>query len=310
MAYLGLDCGGSKTRWSHWPASAGQDGITQGVQPAAHGEEQAAAALVAALRTAAAGASVQAAVCAIAGAGAAALRQRRVAYAQAQGFEPPLALVGDTLAAAAAALADGPGLLVWAGTGSFAVARATDGSLHRAGGRGHLLGDQGSGYDLVRRAAAAVVLAVDGLAPPTLLTEALCTAFAAVGPHRLGAVLQGLSTGQLAAQLPVVLDCAARGDAAAAGALDEGMSALAMVANAAVRSAGLDWSGLPSFVGGGVLTNLESVRGLLAQRMLAFGAGEPAILATDAGARGAALLARDWAEGREPMHGWVQDGSL
>jgi N-acetylglucosamine kinase-like BadF-type ATPase len=182
------------------------------VQPAAHGTATAAASLVARLREAAPKDDVEAAVAAIAGAGDASIRSQMAQAVRDAGVPYPVAIVGDTLAAAANALADGPGLLVWAGTGSFAVARDENGALHRTGGRGHLLGDQGSGYDLVRRAAAAVVLAVDGLSPPTALEHALCEAFAAPSPQRLGAVLQQKTQGDIAKALPIVLACAERGD--------------------------------------------------------------------------------------------------
>jgi ribosome-associated protein len=121
-------------------------------------------------------------------------------------------VVGDVLAAAAAALAEGPGLLVWSGTGSFAIARAANGELHRIGGRGYLLGDQGSGYDLVRAPPRPCCCAIDDLGPATALTAALTKAFGAPAPQRLGAVLQRLDSGEVAQRLPVVLAVAAAGD--------------------------------------------------------------------------------------------------
>lgn len=310
MVYLGLDCGGTRTRFGFWPQDAARAGATDGVQPAAQGVEVAARALVERLRLACADAVPEAAVAAIAGAGDPAIRQRLAEAVAQAGFAFPFAVVGDTLAGAAAALGDGPGLLVFAGTGSFAVARAADGSLHRTGGRGHLLGDQGSGYDLVRRAAAAVVLAVDGLAEETSLTDALVAHFAAPSPQRLGAVLQQRSQAEVAAALPVVLHCAARGDGAAQNAIDEGMAMLAMVANAAVRQAELDWRGLPVFLGGGVLLGSEDLRELLCQRLSTFGAGAVALVDGDAAATAAARLAAAWHQRTAPMCRWVDDGSL
>ncbi len=316
-AYLGVDCGGSKSRWSWVPDAAAPAGVGAGLQPAVHGIDAAAAALAAILTTAIAaahGRAIGAVVAALAGAGdrtvAGQVQVRAAAALSTAGFAMPVAIIGDSLAAAAGALAAGPGVLVWAGTGSFAVARAADGSLHRVGGRGYLLGDQGSGYDLVRRAAAAVVLAVDDLAPPTALADALTRAFCAPSPDRLGAVLQRLDTGAVAAQLPVVLACAAAGDAAAEMVLADGIDALAMVANAAVRQAELDWRDLPVTVGGGVLSSVVAVRDLLLQRLHSFGAGPMQVADADCGARGAALLARAWHRRESPLCDQVVHGAL
>lgn len=310
MVYLGLDCGGTRTRFGVFPRESMRIEPAAGVQPAAQGVEVAARALVERLRLATAHVQPEAVVAAIAGAGDAAIRQRLVAAVREAALPFPFAVVGDTLAGAAAALADGPGLLVFAGTGSFCVARGHDGTLHRTGGRGHLLGDQGSAYDLVRRAASAVVLAVDGLAEETELTEALVQHFAAPSPQRLGAVLQQKAQAEVAAALPAVMHCAARGDAAAQNAIDEGMAMLAMVGNAAVRQAELDWRGLPVFLGGGVLLGSEALKELLCERLRTFGPGPIACVDGEAAAEAAARLARAWHQREEPMCRWVDDGSL
>src|SRR5438445_6123055 len=49
------------------------------------------------------------------------------------------------------AFADGTGIIVSAGTGSIAYARDPAGQLHRAGGYGWQLGDEGGGYWLDRK---------------------------------------------------------------------------------------------------------------------------------------------------------------
>ena len=56
---------------------------------------------------------------------------------------------------------EAPRILVLSGTGSCCFGRARDGSTVRVGGWGHVLGDQGSGYDLGRRALRTVVREYD-----------------------------------------------------------------------------------------------------------------------------------------------------
>jgi N-acetylglucosamine kinase-like BadF-type ATPase len=53
---------------------------------------------------------------------------------------------------ALAATGDGPAIVLLAGTGSFAVGRNTAGETSRAGGYGSQIGDEGSAYDVGRRA--------------------------------------------------------------------------------------------------------------------------------------------------------------
>lgn len=67
----------------------------------------------------------------------------------------------------------GPGMVVQAGTGSIVVGRAADGSRHRAGGWGPLIGDEGSGYGIGAAGLAAAARARDGAGPTTTLTEAI-----------------------------------------------------------------------------------------------------------------------------------------
>lgn len=309
MAFLGLDCGGSKTEWAWCPAGR-PVGRSGGVQAAASGVTAAAAALVARLREAAPKDDVEAAVAAIAGAGDAAIRSQLADAVRQAGIPYPVVIVGDLLAASVFALVGGPGLLIWSGTGSFAVARDERGELHRTGGRGYLLGDQGSGYDLVRRAAAAVVNAVDGLGPQTALTEALCATFEAPSPQRLGAVMQRRAQAEIAKALPVVIACADRGDDVAAQCLDDGMAALFQVGKAAVRAASLDWNGLRVCVGGGALQGNERLRELLRARVAGFGARSFEVVDDNAAAYGAAVLASAWAGRQQPLCNWVDRGAV
>jgi N-acetylglucosamine kinase-like BadF-type ATPase len=114
-----------------------------------------------------------------------------------------------------------PGLVLHAGTGSFIAARTPDGRTHYAGGIGWRFGDEGSGYDLGRRAIARALLELQGWARPSglgpLVRERTGHATAAaVAGHFYGD--PATNTG-VAALAPDVLRLAAEGDAAAAEAV-------------------------------------------------------------------------------------------
>ncbi len=65
----------------------------------------------------------------------------------------------------------GPGIVLIAGTGSAAYGRNAAGETARAGGYGPWIGDEGSAFDMGRRAVAAVARTRDHDGPVTLLSE-------------------------------------------------------------------------------------------------------------------------------------------
>ena len=70
-----------------------------------------------------------------------------------------------------AAVGTGPGVVLLAGTGSVAFGRNATGETARAGGYGPWIGDEGSAFEIGRRAVAAVARTRDLDAPVTLLAE-------------------------------------------------------------------------------------------------------------------------------------------
>ncbi len=84
---------------------------------------------------------------------------------------------GEPPACLASATTDEYGAVVLAGTGCFEWARNPAGLTHRTDGLGTLMGDEGSAYDLVRRALVACGRAWDGRGPATAITEQFCIHF-------------------------------------------------------------------------------------------------------------------------------------
>lgn len=73
----------------------------------------------------------------------------------------PIEVVGDMETTLEAAFADGPGVIVIAGTGSMAYGRDPQGRTARAGGWGFAVGDEGSAHWIGRQAVGAVLRASD-----------------------------------------------------------------------------------------------------------------------------------------------------
>ncbi len=70
-----------------------------------------------------------------------------------------------------------PGIVVNAGTGSFAVGMNRRGKIVRAGGRGPIIDDEGSAYDIGRLAIRAALRSIDGREGETALTRLLMREF-------------------------------------------------------------------------------------------------------------------------------------
>ena len=77
----------------------------------------------------------------------------------------------DGMNALAAVTYGDPGVVQIAGTGSLTFGLGKQGKRCRIGGWGYLIGDEGSGFDLGRRALIRVMKAYDGRGPATGLTE-------------------------------------------------------------------------------------------------------------------------------------------
>jgi glucosamine kinase len=72
-----------------------------------------------------------------------------------------------------AAFGTGEGIILLAGTGSAAFGRDTSARIARAGGRGPWFSDEGSAFDIGRRAFAAIARAEEHRAPETALSQRL-----------------------------------------------------------------------------------------------------------------------------------------
>lgn len=136
----------------------------------------------------------------------------------------------DIEIALAAAFADGPGIVVSAGTGSVAVGRDRTGRRHRIGGYGWQMGDEGSGYAIGRASLGAVSRAADGRSPQTGLSPRLLQATRSESYDDLVRWAAGASPAEVAALAPHVLAVAAAGDPLAQGIVDYAARELSQLA--------------------------------------------------------------------------------
>ena len=158
---------------------------------------------------------VERALVAAAGAGRAQERTELEAALVQAGLARRVRVMADGEVALSTAFADGAGIIVSAGTGSIAYARDPAGQLHRAGGYGWQLGDEGGGYWLGRRALDVAARAQDGRGEGSTLLARL---LAALGLRTFDDLVRWTATAspaQVAALAPHVLNAAAEGEVVA-----------------------------------------------------------------------------------------------
>lgn len=138
----------------------------------------------------------------------------------------------DARNALRSAIPQGDGAVAIAGTGSGVFVFRGE-AMRRVGGWGYLLGDEGSGFDLGRRALRGALRAIDGRGPATSLTAACRQQLGKPVQEAIAELYQGGSAA-IAAFAQVLLQEAAAGDALA---LQEAKAAAAEMIEA-IRAAG------------------------------------------------------------------------
>jgi N-acetylglucosamine kinase-like BadF-type ATPase len=104
-----------------------------------------------------------------------------------------------------------PGIILIAGTGSIAFGKDAKGKIHRVGGWGRLLGDEGGGYFIGQKGLTAVGLAIDGRGVKTKLSGMIARQF---GLKDQTAIINAVykNNFDLASVAPLVLKAAERND--------------------------------------------------------------------------------------------------
>ena len=129
----------------------------------------------------------------------------------------------DSLPVLELATRGGPGLVLHSGTGSFVAARSPDGAVHFAGGLGWRFGDEGSGYDIGRRAVARALLEIQGWSKPSGLGVVVGALAGDQTPSEFAGRFHGgpEAVAKVATIAPSVLRLAEEGDSVAGEAVSE-----------------------------------------------------------------------------------------
>jgi N-acetylglucosamine kinase-like BadF-type ATPase len=192
-------------------------------------------------------------------------RKLLAGWASEAGWARRTVLANDGDLVVAAGTPEGWGIGVIAGTGSIAVGRSPQGCTARAGGWGHLIGDEGSAYRVVLDALRLVARRADGREPVRSdhdpLTSRLCAALGVNEPTQIVTTIYSaeFSRAQLASLAPVVLAAGDEDTEVLARLLIPAGAALAEMVVAVARSLGWQSGDLPVAAAGGFLLSARVV---------------------------------------------------
>jgi N-acetylglucosamine kinase-like BadF-type ATPase len=163
-------------------------------------------------------------------------------------------VVNDALVALVAGAGMAPAAVIVAGTGSIAYGHDGEGRAARAGGWGYMLGDEGSGFWIGRRALTAIVRQADGRGPATRLTDLVLQKLGLAHPADLihEIYYRDLRRHAIAALAGVVQQAQADGDAVAADILHQAGGELATAGASVVSRLQMRGAAFPFVLAGGI----------------------------------------------------------
>ena len=161
------------------------------------------------------------------------------------------------------AVGQGEGVVLVAGTGSAAFGRNAEGETARAGGYGPWIGDEGSAYDVGRRAVAAIAHTRDHAAPVTLLAEMIAAELDCPSWDDLHDRIAHQPDQVFPRIYPVVVAAADAGDSSAAEILFAAALSLSQLALTVARRLKLQAAAFPLARAGGVFGRSHMLDGML-----------------------------------------------
>ena len=186
------------------------------------------------------------------------------------GHKSRVLVVNDALIALVAGAQDAPGIVIIAGTGSIVYGRNTAGEAARAGGWGHMIGDEGSGYWIGREAVAAVMRAADGRGPATRLSNDILAHFSVGDVSRLPRIVyeREVPRTRIAALGPIVEGAASDGDAVAMRILERAVDELVLGALSVATRLEMRGDAFVFYLAGGVFRVVPSMAAVLPRRLV------------------------------------------
>ena len=215
------------------------------------------------------------------------------------GYKSRVVVVNDALVALVAGAGDSPGIVIVAGTGSIVYGRNASFEAARAGGWGHIIGDEGSGYWIGREALAAIMRSVDGRGPATRLVDDVLAHFNIDDTSELPRIVYDRKwpRASVAALGPIVLGASQRGDAVATRILERAADELVLAAGSVASKLEMRGDAFPFILAGGVFRVVGWLAEELSRRLVEVAPRSEVRLLDEEPAAGAVRLALAEARG-------------
>jgi N-acetylglucosamine kinase-like BadF-type ATPase len=186
------------------------------------------------------------------------------------GYDARTLVVNDALIALVAGAGDAPAIVIIAGTGSIVYGRNGSGEAARAGGWGHMIGDEGSGYWIGREALAAVMRGADGRGPATDLTGEILARFEITDVSRLPRIVYDRAQPRMAVAAlgPLVQRVSEAGDAVATRILERAVEELVLAAGSVATRLEMRGDAFTFYLGGGVFRAVPWLANELTTRLI------------------------------------------
>jgi len=149
----------------------------------------------------------------------------------------PVVLENDVYGALMSVQGEFSGNVLAAGTGAVALGINPEGEVIRVGGWGHIIGDEGAGYSIGRKALAAMAASFDGYGPKSLLETKITKYLGLAEVRDISDWLyqKKRMNKEFAALVPVVVEAAQMGDYISIKILQDSGRALGLLTKALLR---------------------------------------------------------------------------
>jgi N-acetylglucosamine kinase-like BadF-type ATPase len=186
------------------------------------------------------------------------------------GYKSRTLVVNDALIALVAAAGDAAGVVIIAGTGAIVYGRNGHGEAARAGGWGHMIGDEGSGYWIGREALSAVMRAADGRGPETQLSSEILAHFDVADVSRLPRLVYDRAQPRMAVAAlgPLVQRVSEQGDAVATRILERAAEELVLAAGSVTSRLEMRGDAFTFYLSGGIFRVVPWLVDELARRLV------------------------------------------
>lgn len=157
-----------------------------------------------------------------------------------------------------------PGAILISGTGSIILGKDLYGNIHRAGGCGRVIGDEGSGYSLGRKGLQAASKELDGRGAKTAITKLLKDKFNISSQQELITQIYKRNF-DIASAAPVVISAAEKNDETALGIIHNEIDELLLHISAIKEK--INMSQFPLAFIGGLIANQNFYSKILKDRI-------------------------------------------